>query len=63
MINEKTKFAVIGLGVLGGSYVQALSRKGYACIGVDIDEAPEPEKKKSISQETNDLVKKELLGL
>jgi prephenate dehydrogenase len=39
MINEKTKFAVIGLGVLGGSYVQALSRKGYACIGVDIDEA------------------------
>jgi prephenate dehydrogenase len=38
MIDQKTKFAVIGLGVLGGSYIQALSKKGYACIGIDIDE-------------------------
>lgn len=35
MINSDTKFAIIGLGVLGGSYVQALSAKGYACTGID----------------------------
>jgi prephenate dehydrogenase len=39
MIDQNTKFAVIGLGVLGGSYVQALSAKGYECIGIDIDAA------------------------
>ncbi len=38
MIDKNTVFAVIGLGVLGGSYVQGLSRKGYSCIGIDIDE-------------------------
>ena len=39
MIEPHPKFAVIGLGVLGGSYVQALSQKGYDCIGIDVDEA------------------------
>ena len=38
MIDAKTKFAVVGLGVLGGSYVQALSKHGYAITGIDIDE-------------------------
>lgn len=38
MIDKNTKIAVIGLGVLGGSYVQALSAKGYHCTGIDIDE-------------------------
>ena len=38
MINKDTVFAVIGLGVLGGSYVEGLSQKGYSCIGVDINE-------------------------
>ncbi len=38
MIDKNTVFAVIGLGVLGGSYVQGLSRKGYSCVGIDIDE-------------------------
>lgn len=38
MIEKNTKIAVIGLGVLGGSYVEALSKRGYPCIGVDIDE-------------------------
>ncbi|NLH63633.1 MAG: prephenate dehydrogenase [Erysipelotrichaceae bacterium] len=38
MIEPDTKFAIVGLGVLGGSYVQALSKKGYCCIGIDIDE-------------------------
>lgn len=38
MIDKNTKFAVIGLGVLGGSYIEALSNKGYECIGVDVDE-------------------------
>lgn len=37
MIEKNTKFAVIGLGVLGGSYVEALSKAGYSCIGVDIN--------------------------
>lgn len=39
MIDQTTTFAVIGLGVLGGSYVQALSSKGYSCIGIDIDKS------------------------
>lgn len=39
MIDQFTKFAIIGLGVLGGSYVQALSKKGYQCIGIDIDQS------------------------
>lgn len=39
MIEKNTVFAVIGLGVLGGSYVQALSEKGFTCIGVDIDQS------------------------
>ena len=38
MIDAKTKFAVVGLGVLGGSYVQALSKRGYHITGVDTDE-------------------------
>lgn len=38
MIDKNTVFAVIGLGVLGGSYVEGLSKKGYSCIGIDIDE-------------------------
>jgi prephenate dehydrogenase len=37
MIEADTVFAIVGLGVLGGSYIQALSKKGYACIGIDID--------------------------
>ena len=28
----------LDLGVLGGSYVEGLSQKGYSCIGVDINE-------------------------
>jgi prephenate dehydrogenase len=39
MINEKTCFGIIGLGLLGGSYAIGLSRKGYRVIGVDVDEA------------------------
>lgn len=38
MIDSNTKIAVIGLGVLGGSYVEALSNKHIECIGIDIDE-------------------------
>jgi prephenate dehydrogenase len=38
MIESDTVFAIVGLGVLGGSYIQALSKKGYKCIGIDIDE-------------------------
>lgn len=38
MIDKNTVFAVIGLGVLGGSYVEGFSKKGYSCIGIDIDE-------------------------
>ncbi|MCH3960990.1 MAG: prephenate dehydrogenase [Solobacterium sp.] len=38
MIESDTVFAIVGLGVLGGSYIQALSKMGYKCIGIDIDE-------------------------
>ena len=39
MIDQNTTFAVIGLGVLGGSYVEGLSKSGYSCVGIDIDES------------------------
>ena len=37
MIKKDTIFGVVGLGVLGGSYCQALSKQGFYCIGIDID--------------------------
>ncbi|MGM9942392.1 MAG: prephenate dehydrogenase [Bulleidia sp.] len=37
MIDNSTVFAIVGLGVLGGSYAQVLSEKGYHVIGIDID--------------------------
>lgn len=37
MIDNSTIFAIVGLGVLGGSYAQVLSDQGYHVIGVDID--------------------------
>ena len=37
MIGNSTVFAIVGLGVLGGSYAQVLSDQGYHVIGVDID--------------------------
>lgn len=56
MIDENTRFAVVGLGVLGGSYVQALSAKGYHCIGIDIDSSSVEKAKESgwIEQGGND---------
>lgn len=39
MLNEKTKIGVVGLGLLGGSYVRGLKNAGYDnLIGIDIDE-------------------------
>ncbi len=36
-ISKDTVFGVIGLGVLGGSYVRALSSGGYTVKGIDIN--------------------------
>ncbi len=36
-ISKDTVFGVIGLGVLGGSYVRALSSAGYTVKGIDIN--------------------------
>ena len=38
MIDHTMKIAIVGLGVLGGSYAQALSAKGISVIGIDTDE-------------------------
>ncbi|MBQ6654747.1 MAG: prephenate dehydrogenase [Erysipelotrichaceae bacterium] len=38
MIEKSTKIAIIGLGLLGGSYAQGLSLAGYQVKGLDIDE-------------------------
>lgn len=35
MINEKTKFFIIGLGLIGGSYAKALTKKGYTVYAID----------------------------
>ena len=38
MITKQSKIAIVGLGVLGGSYVQALHAAGYeSLLGIDID--------------------------
>lgn len=37
MIDKNTTFAIVGLGVLGGSYAQVLSASGYHVTGIDID--------------------------
>lgn len=38
MIQRDTVFGIVGLGVLGGSYVQALHAAGYQCIGIDVNQ-------------------------
>lgn len=37
MLDKNTKFAILGLGVLGGGYAQGLSSAGYSVIGIDIN--------------------------
>ena len=38
MIDKNAEIAIIGLGLIGGSYAEALSQAGYPVIGIDIDE-------------------------
>ena len=37
MITKDTKFLIVGLGMIGGSYAKGLSKKGYTVMGIDID--------------------------
>lgn len=38
MINENTRIGVVGLGLLGGSYIKGLKKAGYEnLVGIDID--------------------------
>ena len=40
MITKQSEIGIVGLGVLGGSYAQALSEAGYEhIIGIDVDES------------------------
>lgn len=39
MINKSTKFLIVGLGLLGGSYAKALKEKEYTVKALDINEA------------------------
>lgn len=38
MIEKHTKFCIVGLGLIGGSYAQALKSKGYFVMGIDHDQ-------------------------
>lgn len=38
MITNSTKFVIIGLGLIGGSYAKALAKKGYTVYAVDISD-------------------------
>ncbi|MGI5825730.1 MAG: prephenate dehydrogenase [Bacillota bacterium] len=38
MITENTKFIIIGLGLIGGSYAKALTKHGYEVYAVDTDQ-------------------------
>ena len=35
-MNKDTRFLIIGLGLMGGSYAYALSKRGYHVSGIDI---------------------------
>ena len=37
MISKAKKIAIVGLGLLGGSYAKGLARANYQLIGIDID--------------------------
>ncbi|MEG0169347.1 prephenate dehydrogenase [Anaerorhabdus sp.] len=37
MISQDTQFCIVGLGLLGGSYAQALKLKGYKVTAIDIN--------------------------
>ncbi len=37
MIDKNAAIAIIGLGLLGGSYAQGFSQAGYQVIGIDVD--------------------------
>ncbi|MCR4911047.1 MAG: prephenate dehydrogenase [Bacilli bacterium] len=38
MIDKKTKFLIVGLGLMGGSYAKGLTNAGYYVGAIDIDE-------------------------
>lgn len=38
MINKDTKFLIVGLGLIGGSYAMGLTRRGYHVSALDINE-------------------------
>ena len=35
MISKETKFAIVGLGLMGGSYALGLTQAGYLVYGID----------------------------
>ena len=35
-LNDKTKFLIVGLGLIGGSYAEALHSKGYEVGAIDV---------------------------
>ncbi len=37
MITKDTKFLIVGLGMIGGSYAKGLTKKGYTVFGIDIN--------------------------
>ena len=37
-INKNTKILIVGLGVIGGSYAKALTKKGYEIKAIDISQ-------------------------
>ena len=37
IINTSKKILIVGLGLLGGSYAMALSRKGYTVTAIDLE--------------------------
>ena len=37
-INKNTKILIVGLGVIGGSYARALTKKGYEIKAIDISQ-------------------------
>ena len=64
MLNKNTKILIIGLGLIGGSYADALSAKGYTVGAIDTDKnAIEYAKKRGIIYDGRDFADGDFIRL
>lgn len=64
MITKDTKFLIVGLGMIGGSYAKGLTKKGYTVLGIDINQKTvQYALKHGIISEGSSNIDEDLIGL